>query len=110
MLDYINPATGRIHADFRQIGTPTGRITTSSPSLQQIPHTIDYRSCFRAPAGRKLVIADYSQIELRVLADFSNDQSLLAAFESGADLHRMTASEMFGVPANQVTPQQRRSE
>jgi len=107
VLDYINPLTGRIHADFRQIGTPTGRITTSSPSLQQIPHTTEYRSCFRAPAGRKLVIADYSQIELRILADFSNDRSLLAAFESGADLHRTTASEMFGVPVDQVTSQQR---
>jgi DNA polymerase I-like protein with 3'-5' exonuclease and polymerase domains len=107
VLDYINPLTGRIHADFRQIGTPTGRITTSAPSLQQIPHTTEYRSCFRAPAGRKLVIADYSQIELRILADFSNDQSLLSAFASGADLHRMTASEMFAVPADQVTSQQR---
>src|SRR5262245_28012090 len=107
VLDYINPLTGRIHADFRQIGTPTGRITTSSPSLQQIPHTTEYRSCFRAPAGRKLVIADYSQIELRILADFSNDRSLLAAFELGADLHRTTASEMFGVPVDQVTSQQR---
>src|SRR5262245_44398824 len=63
MLDYINPATGRIHADFRQIGTPTGRITTSSPSLQQIPHTTEYRSCFRAPAGRKLVVADFCVAE-----------------------------------------------
>ncbi|HEX9004617.1 MAG TPA: DNA polymerase, partial [Blastocatellia bacterium] len=60
ILEFINPATGRLHADFRQIGTPTGRITTSSPSLQQIPHTAEYRSCFRAPEGRKLVVADYS--------------------------------------------------
>jgi DNA polymerase I len=107
ILDYINPVTGRIHADFRQIGTPTGRITTSSPSLQQIPHTTDYRSCFRAPQGRKLIIADYSQIEMRILADFSNDRTLLAAFASGADLHRITASEMFGVPVDQVSAQQR---
>ncbi|HKC87873.1 MAG TPA: DNA polymerase [Blastocatellia bacterium] len=109
MLDYINPATGRIHADFRQIGTPTGRITTSSPSLQQIPHTTEYRSCFRAPAGRKLVISDYSQIEMRILADFARDEALLKAFDSGADLHRMTASQMFGVPLDQVTPRQRES-
>lgn len=109
MLDYINPATGRIHADFRQIGTPTGRITTSSPSLQQIPHTADYRSCFRAPAGRKLVVADFSQIEMRILADFARDEALLAAFDSGADLHRMTAAQMFGVPLDQVTPRQRES-
>lgn len=109
ILDYINPATGRIHADFRQIGTPTGRITTSSPSLQQIPHTTEYRSCFRAPAGRKLVISDYSQIEMRILADFARDEALLKAFDTGADLHRMTASQMFGVPIDQVTPRQRES-
>ncbi|MBO0798431.1 MAG: hypothetical protein J2P31_06375, partial [Blastocatellia bacterium] len=109
ILDYINPATGRIHADFRQIGTPTGRITTSSPSLQQIPHTADYRSCFRAPRGRKLIVADYSQVEMRILADFSRDAALLAAFDSGADLHRITASEMFGIPLEQVTPRQRAS-
>ncbi|MGE0132033.1 MAG: bifunctional 3'-5' exonuclease/DNA polymerase [Blastocatellales bacterium] len=109
MLDYINPATGRIHADFRQIGTPTGRITTSSPSLQQIPHTAEYRSCFRAPAGRKLVVADYSQIEMRILADFARDEALLKAFDSGADLHRMTAAQMFGVPLDQITPRQRES-
>ena len=59
MLDYINSATGRIHANFHQIGTPTGRISCSSPSLQQVPHAIEYRSCFRAPQGRKLVVADY---------------------------------------------------
>ncbi|MGH9767686.1 MAG: DNA polymerase, partial [Blastocatellia bacterium] len=109
MLDYINPATGRIHADFRQIGTPTGRITTSSPSLQQIPHTTEYRSCFRAPIGRKLVVADFSQIEMRILADFARDEALLKAFDSGADLHRMTAAQMFGVPLDQVTPRQRES-
>lgn len=107
ILDYVNPVTSRIHADFRQIGTPTGRITTSSPSLQQIPHTTEYRSCFRAPQGRKLIVADYSQIEMRILADFSADEALLAAFDSGADLHRMTASEMFGVPLDQVAPRQR---
>ena len=107
MLEFINPVTGRIHADFRQIGTPTGRITSSSPSLQQIPHTTEYRSCFRAPEGRKLVVADYSQIEMRILADFSNDQALLEAFDSGADLHRATASQMFGIPLNEVTSLQR---
>lgn len=68
ILEYINPATGRLHADFRQLGTPTGRITTSSPSLQQIPHTAEYRSCFRAPAGRKLVVADYCVAEGTLIA------------------------------------------
>jgi DNA polymerase I-like protein with 3'-5' exonuclease and polymerase domains len=107
ILTYINPVTGRIHADFRQIGTPTGRLTTSSPSLQQIPHTVQYRSCFRAPAGRKLVIADYSQIEMRILADMANDEALLAAFHSGVDLHRATASQMLGIPPADISPQQR---
>lgn len=109
ILSFLNPATGRIHADFRQIGTPTGRLTTSSPSLQQIPHTIEYRSCFRAPAGRKLVVSDYGQIEMRVVADIAEDEALLTAFEMGADLHRTTASEMFGVPLDQVTKRQRES-
>ncbi|MFN0108190.1 MAG: DNA polymerase [Blastocatellia bacterium] len=109
ILSYINPATGRLHADFRQLGTPTGRITTSSPSLQQIPHTTEYRSCFRAPAGCKLIVADYSQIEMRILADFSADEALLVAFDSGADLHRTTASQMFGVPLADVSPRQRES-
>lgn len=109
ILGYVNPATGRLHADFRQLGTPTGRITTSQPSLQQIPHTVEYRSCFRAPAGRMLVVADYSQIEMRILADFSADEALLTAFDSGADLHRTTASQMFGVPLADVSPRQRES-
>ncbi|HZS07741.1 MAG TPA: DNA polymerase [Blastocatellia bacterium] len=107
MLDYINQVTGRIHANFRQIGTPTGRMTCSSPSLQQVPHAVEYRSCFRAPRGRKLVVADYSQIELRILADFAGDEALQQAFTSGADLHRATASQMLGIPLEEVTAQQR---
>lgn len=107
MLNYINPMTGRIHAEFRQIGTPTGRLSSSAPSLQQVPHDLEHRSCFRAPAGRKLIVADYSQIEMRILADFSNDKALLHAFESGADLHRVTSAQMLNIPLNQVSPQQR---
>lgn len=109
ILEYINPTTNRLHADFRQLGTPTGRITTSSPSLQQIPHTIEYRSCFRAPSGRKLVVADYSQIEMRILADMAHDEALLTAFRSGADLHRTTAAQMLGIPLADISPQQRES-
>src|SRR4029079_19578298 len=107
VLDFINQDTQRIHADFRQIGTPTGRITCSSPSLQQMPHAVEYRSCFRAPAGRKLIVADFSQIEMRILADFSRDRRLIEAFKSGADLHRATASQMLGVPLDGVTALQR---
>jgi len=107
LLEMINPITGRLHPDYRQIGTPTGRITSNSPSLQQIPHTEEYRSCFTAPPGRQLVIADYSQIEMRILADFSRDEALLAAFDRGADLHRQTAADMFNLPIDQVTRRQR---
>ena len=107
ILEMIHPVTGRLHPDFRQIGTPTGRMTCNSPSLQQIPHTTEYRSCFRAPDGRRLVIADYSQIEMRILADFSQDEALISAFDQGADLHRQTAAEMFDLPLNQVTQRQR---
>ncbi len=107
LLDYINPVSGRIHANFRQIGTPTGRMGCGSPGLHQVPNEPKYRQCFRAPAGRKLVIADFSQIEMRILAEFSGDEALLAAFNSGADLHRSTYSQMLGTPLNEVTNEQR---
>lgn len=107
ILEFIEPKTGRIHADFRQIGAPTGRFSCSNPNLQQIPHTAQYRRCFRAPTGRKLVIADYSQIELRILAEFSGDKNFISAFESGSDFHAMTAAQVFGVSADQVTEEQR---
>lgn len=107
LIEQINPVTGRIHANFRQIGSPTGRMGCTSPSLHQIPHEKHYRECFRAPAGRKLVVADFSQIEMRILAEFSGDDALLAAFNSGADLHRITASNMLGVPLEEVTAEQR---
>jgi DNA polymerase I len=107
ILEFIEPTTGRIHADFRQIGAPTGRFSCSNPNLQQIPHGPEYRSCFRAPEGRKLVIADYSQIELRILAAFSKDQNFLDAFASGQDFHSATAAQVFGVKPEEVTAEQR---
>jgi len=106
-LEFLEPKTSRIHADFRQIGAPTGRFSCSNPNLQQIPHDTEYRGCFRAPEGRKLVIADYSQIELRILAEFSGDERFIEAFASGADFHRMTASQVFGVKPEGVTDDQR---
>lgn len=106
-LEFIEASTGRIHADFRQIGAPTGRFSCSNPNLQQIPHEAAYRRCFRAPDGRKLVIADYSQIELRILADFSGDENFIKAFESGQDFHTMTASQVFNVKPDEVTADQR---
>src|SRR6266705_380413 len=108
MLEFINPKTGRLHADFRQIGAPTGRFACTNPNIQQVPHAIEYRRCFMGhPARRRLVIADYSQIELRILAEFSGDQAFIDAFKSGADLHRVTAAQVFNVEQDQVTKEQR---
>ncbi|MEP6848586.1 MAG: DNA polymerase, partial [Acidobacteriota bacterium] len=106
-LDFIEPSTKRIHADFRQIGAPSGRFSCSNPNLQQIPHEKEYRECFRAGEGRALVIADYSQIELRILAAFSNDQQFIDAFVSGADFHTITASQVFNVKPEDVSTEQR---
>ncbi len=107
ILEFIEPKTGRIHADFRQIGAPTGRFSCSNPNLQQIPHDPQYRRCFIAPEGRKLVIADYSQIELRILAEFSDDENFIKAFVSGQDFHASAASQMFNVKPEDVSPEQR---
>ena len=108
MIELINPTTGRLHADFRQIGAPTGRFSCTNPNIQQVPHAVEYRRCFSGhPEGRKLVIADYSQIELRILAEFSGDRAFISAFNSGADLHRVTAAEVFNVAVDQVTREQR---
>jgi DNA polymerase I-like protein with 3'-5' exonuclease and polymerase domains len=108
MIELINPTTGRLHADFRQIGAPTGRFSCTNPNIQQVPHATEYRRCFSGyPAGRKLVIADYSQIELRILAEFSGDSGFVEAFNSGADLHRVTAAQVFNVPLDQVSKDQR---
>lgn len=108
MIELINPTTGRLHADFRQIGAPTGRFSCTNPNIQQVPHAVEYRRCFSGhPAGRKLVIADYSQIELRILAEFSGDRGFINAFNSGADLHRVTAAEVFNVSVDQVSREQR---
>ena len=107
ILEFIKPETGRIHSDFRQIGAPTGRFSSSKPNIQQIPHDEEYRRCFRAPDGKKLVIADYSQIELRILADFSNDENFIKAFISGTDFHTITAAQVFNVKPEAVTSDQR---
>jgi DNA polymerase I len=107
ILREISPVTGRIHANFHQIGAPTGRFACTSPNVQQVPHSIEYRRCFRAPTGRKLCIADFSQIELRILADFTGDTGFINAFNSGADLHRVTAAQVFGVRPDEVTKSQR---
>jgi DNA polymerase-1 len=107
LLESINPSTGRIHSHFHQIGAPTGRMSCTDPNIQQVPHAFDMRRCFRAPEGHKLIDADYSQIELRILADFTGDRGFVDAFQSGADLHRTTAAQVFNVKSEDVTKEQR---
>jgi DNA polymerase-1 len=107
LLDAINKETGRIHSHFHQIGAPTGRMSCTDPNIQQVPHAFDMRRCFRAPDGRKLIDADYSQIELRILADFTGDSGFVEAFRSGADLHRTTAAQVFNTKLEEVTKEQR---
>src|SRR4029079_7867456 len=108
MIDMINSVTKRLHADFRQIGAPTGRFACTNPNIQQVPHSVEYRRCFSGyPSGRKLVIVDYSQIELRILAEFSGDRGFIEAFNSGADLHRVTASQVINRSVGQVKKEQR---
>ncbi len=107
ILGFIKPQTGRVHADFRLIGAPTGRFSCSNPNLQQIPHGEEYRRAFIAPEGKRLIVADYSQIELRILADFSNDENFINAFISGADFHAQAAAQVFNVKPEDVTSDQR---
>ncbi|MBP7232191.1 MAG: hypothetical protein KBA28_09690 [Syntrophaceae bacterium] len=104
---HINPATGRIHPDFFQLGTEAGRFTCQNPNVQQIPHDQQWRDLFNAPEGRQIITADYSQIELRILAEFSQDKAFLDAYRSGQDLHSRTAAEMFSVQIDNVTKEQR---
>lgn len=103
-LEKIHPFTNRIHADFQQIGTATGRFACKDPNLQQMPE--EFRHCVSLP-DHKIVVADYSQIELRILAEYSGDPKFLAAFESGEDLHRATAATMFDIVPDIVTKDQR---
>jgi DNA polymerase-1 len=105
--NFISPKTGRIHANFLQCRVPTGRLACTNPNIQQIPHEDEFRRCFVAEEGNVLVIADYSQIELRILAEVSDDPAFVEAFQKGEDLHRVTAATMYGVPMEEVTKEQR---
>lgn len=96
VLGLVNGTTGRIHADWYQLGSEAGRMSCHKPNLQQVPRSLAYRACFRAPAGRMLVKADYSQIELRIAAEMAGDQRMLEAFCNGDDLHRLTAQLVLG--------------
>ena len=108
----INPATGRVHTHFSQASVVTGRLASSDPNLQNIPVRTEegrrIRTAFVAPAGHHIVSADYSQIELRIMAHLSGDERLLEAFSLGEDVHRATAGEIFGVTPLEVGPDQRR--
>ncbi|WP_295747694.1 DNA polymerase I [Undibacterium sp.] len=108
----VNLSTGRVHTNYAQAVAVTGRLASNDPNLQNIPvRTAEgrrIREAFVAPAGSKIVSADYSQIELRIMAHISGDSSLLNAFAAGEDVHRATASEIFGVGLPEVTSEQRR--
>jgi len=108
----INPATGRLHTTFDQTGTATGRLSSANPNLQNIPIRTELgrgiRAAFIAEPGHVLLTADYSQIELRLLAHFSRDPLLVEAYRRGDDIHTLTASQVFGVPPLMVTPEHRR--
>ncbi len=108
----INPATGRVHTTYNQTVTATGRISSSNPNLQNIPVRDDegreIRRAFIASEGRQFLSADYSQIELRLVADFAGEQTMTEAFREGKDIHAITASRIYGVPLEEVTADQRR--
>ena len=111
--EMVNPQTGRVHTSYHQAGAATGRLSSTDPNLQNIPiRTEDgrrIRKAFVAPPGRKLIACDYSQIELRIMAHLSEDPGLVRAFESGADIHKATAAEVFGRKMEEVTSNERRA-
>jgi DNA polymerase I len=109
----VNPRTGRVHTSYHQGAVATGRISSSDPNLQNIPVRTEegrrIRQAFIAPPGWKVMAADYSQIELRIMAHLSGDEGLLRAFHEGGDVHRATAAEVFGVAPAEITINQRRA-
>lgn len=111
--EQISPRTGRVHTSYNQAVAATGRLSSTDPNLQNIPIRTPegrrIRQAFIAPSGHVLMAADYSQIELRIMAHLSGDAGLLAAFEEDRDIHQATAAEVFGVPLDQVSSDQRRS-
>ncbi|AJQ93148.1 DNA polymerase I [Gynuella sunshinyii] len=109
----VNPDTGRVHTSYNQAGAATGRFSSNDPNLQNIPVRSEegraIRQAFIAPEGYKIVAADYSQIELRIMTHLSQDQNLIKAFREGRDIHRATAAEVMGVAEDQVSSEQRRN-
>jgi DNA polymerase I len=103
----INAVTGKTHPSYFQIGCVTGRYSCSNPNLQQVPRESKVRECFIVPPGKKLVIADFSQIELRVVAELTQDKKMLEAFNNGEDLHSLTASLVCQKPISQISAEER---
>ncbi|MEA3345332.1 MAG: DNA polymerase I [Chloroflexota bacterium] len=112
LRELIDPSTGRVHTSYKQTGTVTGRLSSVNPNLQNIPIRTELgrriRGAFHAQEGWRLLGADYSQVELRVVAHISQDPALLAAFHRGEDIHSSTAAAVYGVPLEEVTPEMRR--
>jgi DNA polymerase I-like protein with 3'-5' exonuclease and polymerase domains len=109
LVKAINPHTGRIHANYKQNSTATGRYSCTEPNLQGVPNTKGFRRCFAAEEGNRLVIADYSQIELRIIAEFADDETMIQIFNDDEDIHKITASMVNKKPVDEVTPQERQS-
>jgi DNA polymerase-1 len=109
----VNEKTGRVHTSYNQTVAATGRLSSTDPNLQNIPVRSEegrrIRQAFVAPKGFKMLAADYSQVELRIMAHLSEDENLLGAFAEGIDVHRATAAEVFGVALDAVQPEQRRA-
>jgi len=106
-LKNINPVTGRIHSEFNQLGTSTGRISSDSPNCQNIPRDSDYRSCFIAPQDCSIMAADYSQAELRLVAQVSGEPEMIKAFLNNEDLHARSATTLFEKLLEDITPDER---
>lgn len=107
ILKYINPATGRLHSEFAMAYAKGGRFSCSKPNMQAIPKDYEYRALFSAPPGKKIIVADYSQVELRILAMITQDPVMLEAYQGGEDLHKLTASAVSGINPDEVTKEQR---
>lgn len=108
-IQAIHPATGRIHPTYSQLAAATGRFGCSNPNTQSFPRTPEHRACVIAAPGHMLVVADYSQIELRIVAQISQDRRMLAGFQSGGDLHALTAGILADKPASEVTRAERQA-
>lgn len=106
---YINSATGRLHPSYYQLGAHSGRFSCGNPNIQQIPRGKEFRDCFVPAKGNKLVIADYSQIELRVAAEIAEDTTMMAAYRQNMDLHALTASLVANKPIEMITKQERQA-